>query len=898
MSRPGRLLRVATLSLFRNGQRSSLTMAGVFVSIFVIVASLAALQVEGRAQVQRALLQLPWHLVGFTTGSDFDDLQERIGAEDAVFRTELVASSTIPVTLSGMAGNASLILNFVRPEFSLVADRFGVKGSSFGSSGIVLDRSASALGIRAGDTAAVSRTYIELNATGDLIERHVFLNVTVTAFFEVLEPSLFGALGGVMHAFAGFQSLDLMFSDLDIEPGGLDLRAFVELGLSAIVDPFDAKHTATELGRVKRNLEIATVGYGATFTFFEWDGLSLTSILARHYDEQVKGRMTTIALTLPLVALGVYASFLAATAAMGARLPEFAAFVSRGLSRRGLVSMQIVEAAMMGGIAGVFASLLGVLVVLFLYAVRIPPGLLEPTFAVIGVGALLGGVLLALSTASIIRRFVNLTSVEMIRGDARRAPVNPPSVLVNLLFLGFALSLLVLFVVLPSAGSQLPSVSGFFGSDVLASFLPYVPILMMLFVVRLALFHSDSVTRFLIRPFMWVTGELREIMAAMASHDLRKSERIVVVLALATALIVFTSVSLASFENYQIRILPRAVVGSDIRIVLQQENDTFATQVSSFPEVASVCAGKWFPGHEATLATFDERLYVACVGNVENYFDERSNVAAQLPDLRPGEAFVSTRFVELVGVTIGSEVVVRLTNLTGSIVPVRLRIVGIVKALPGLETPSDGNQVDRLGSESMVYVRADVISEPRNLLARGAYLLVKLRPGILAHGVVERIESIMPPDALVVSRSDLSESLARDSAYAGRASLLKSQATITAIGGSAGVGIIIGLTAFQRRHDFRALVSRGTTRGRVASLGIAATAPLIVAGGLLGLLAGMLGTMVHFIILEGAWPGALAPAVFLTPAVLAPAGILTAAIVVVTILIYVIEVRAMPQARF
>lgn len=839
--------------------------AGVFVAVLAIAFEVTILQLQTRSQVEDALGELPWHLVGFGTGSEYATLLDEVSAHQFVKDAEVVGTSTVPVTLVTSGSNTTLILNFVRDEFLASSSKFGILGLQTDSVGISVPQSLrESLGLVEGGQVSLLRTYFESDRNGTVVERRAWFNATISGFFEVSDSSAFRSGFGSDNAFLDFKSLDLALAALDLPLQGLDLKVYVELVVPSVVDPFDASLTSDNLDRVRRALEISTLQFGTSFVPFVRGGTDVSSILQRHYAELATNRLTTLALVLPLVVLGVYASFLGSEIVVRSRVPENATVLSRGLSRRGLFWVSLAETTLQGGIAG----LLGFVVASLLVASFSGIGTLTTSVSVeslagfdstgMAIFPFLGIALLLVAVVIPVNRLRGHPIAGMLRGVEPLEPVRRRSGLLDGLAISLATFVLLLALVFPSLGLRTPSVARFLGSDFLAAFLPYAPVLLAVSLVRLALLDAQRPIMFFSRPFERFAGPLREVMRAMLRQDAARTAQVATVGALALALAIFASVGFVSMQAYQDNLV-KAFVGSDIRIYSPSLDDDLVSQVLSHPSIAAACKGSWYLGQEAIVVSLDPQQYLNCVGSVDPYFDAQSKISAEAQRLQAGEAYVNLPLARSLDVARDSDVGIRLVNSTGSHVLLSLHVVGTVKALPGLEPIAYGDQIEEMGSEPMVYVSSSSVPNSTDLSKRADYLLVRVGRGNDASAVVEDLGILMPRGSVVLSASGLRESLASDPFFRGRASLLSSQVFLAVLVGGIETVLMIHLVFLTRTRDSSAIVARGATRGAVARMSLLATLSLLLAITIFGFLGGALASAVHFEILRVNWASALAP---------------------------------------
>ncbi len=301
-----RLVSLAARQVARNARPSILVIMGVLLALLLASSEFLVVQEVSRSQVESALRQLPWHLVGFGNGAEYGAYLNAITAVSSVSVAEIVGTSPIPVFVSLGRTNLTAVLDFVRPQFAEFNQSFGITGSLPPTNGSVALPKALAMefNLSQGTSVSLWRTYYEVNqTTGSIVERRSWYNTTVSTFFEISDSTVFPSSPGFDHVFLHFDSASWILPALALSPAGLELKAYIRLTIASIVDPLDEAITSRNLDRTKRSLEISTLAFGASFAFFQTNGVSVPVILQRHYSELLKDRLTILSVSLPLIGL-------------------------------------------------------------------------------------------------------------------------------------------------------------------------------------------------------------------------------------------------------------------------------------------------------------------------------------------------------------------------------------------------------------------------------------------------------------------------------------------------------------------------------------------------------------------------------------------------------------------
>ncbi len=860
------MIRLAAADVAHNRRRSLIVAAGVVLAVTLVVAELDGIENLARFQVEAALGALPWHMIGFGNGVQYGLYLADISSVPSVAGAEVVGTSSIPAFMNLGMANLTASLNFVRPEFQRVSGTFGLAEWVQPRNGTVALPESVALdfNLAQGDPVSLWRSYYEYNqSSGTSTERRAWYNTTVSAFFRFGESSEFPAGSGSVAAFLLFDSAPSVLSALALIPEALDLRAYVKLTMTSLVDPFDEAATFQALDRTKRSLELATAVFSSSFAFFNSEGLSVPVILQRHYSELAKDRLTILALSLPLVGLGTYASSVAVSMATENRLPEVGMLVARGASRRDWLLVVLAEALFLGVTSGLLAAIFGKVVagVTFsgapLVGSQVSQGISVDSWG-IAAALVLGAFLLFVATAKSMSRFAKVPITEMIRESTRGSALEDPRAgLLDYIALSVAVLVVLLSWGFPSIGFESPSMARFLGGDLVAALVPYAPILLVLMLIRMGALASGRSFQVASRLFEGLVGRLRVVMRSMLSQDLRKSTTAAGVVSLAFALVVFSSVNFSSIDTYEDRLVD-AAVGSDIRVVLPVPNASFSSQVEGLASVANVCRGYWYPAAEGTVATFNSSSYLDCVGEFDPYFDEQSSVSSGIASSSASDAYVNVRLSETIGAGRGSSATIRIINSTGGYVLSRLSIRGVVKAMPGLETTPDPEQI---GSSPMIYVDNQALSGVVQLTPAAQYMLVKLRPGVDVGSTAATLRETGPPDAVVSDIVSTREAVREDPFLIGQNALLLSQVLLSVAVGGAGAGLVMQLFFLTREQDCAIVVARGASRRSVARMSFVSNLPLLLLGILIGTVGGIIASLVHFETLASTWPAALPPAV-------------------------------------
>jgi len=545
-----------------------------------------------------------------------------------------------------------------------------------------------------------------------------------------------------------------------------------------------------------------------------------------------------LALSVPVLALGIYLSVVGVDLGMTERRREAGILKSRGASNKQVFGSLIVEASVLGAISGIAGLLLGALVSRFLLGAVASSGgeaVTEVTDFVTSTTTVILCILfgIALMLSSSYGPFKRVSETDVARALRHYSPTATQleywaggDILLLIVSLWSVVTILL--------GSEWPGHLGLsWIAQVIAdavflagiAMLPLLPFMLSLSLVRLLTRGSSR----LYSKFAWFvkpwTKDLHYLVDRNIVRNPRRASNLCVIISLALAFGLFISVSMESTMSYE-REKVRFEVGSDIKLnaSLPESVTLSAIDVSRLDGIAAL------PGVEHAVTYSQLVLDFNVAGELHYASGVVLNTTGYLETVRPsgfyfigggseqlkelgnrGNVLLSKDFADRIGVQVGNTMpmvvlahaVFERWNVT---------VVGLMKGLPGLPN------VDAIVDTNTLTFASD---EDLTGLYHNYGAFIDVAGGTDPHKVADAAVRLSERMNLTCSPTILQnrlDALNREPTFASLANFLYMEYVLSILIMTVGVGLLIFVSVYDRENELACIMARGASGGQLRKI--------------------------------------------------------------------------------
>lgn len=567
-----------------------------------------------------------------------------------------------------------------------------------------------------------------------------------------------------------------------------------------------------------------------------------------------------LALSVPVLALGIYLSMVGVDLGMTERRREAGILKSRGASNRQVFGSLIVEASVLGVISGIAGLLLGALVSRFLLGAVAASGgeaMTEVTDFVTSTNTVILCILfgIALMLFSSYGPFKRVSQTDVARALHHYSPTATqleywavPDILLLIVSIWSVVTILL--------GSEWPaSLRLSWIAQVIAdavfltgiAMLPLLPFMLSLGLVRLLTRGSSrlySKFAWLVKPW---TKDLHYLVDRNIVRNPRRASNLCVIIALALAFGLFISISMESTMNYE-REQVRFEVGSDIKLnaSLPESAIQSAIDLSKLDGIAAL------PGVEHAVTYSQLVLNFKVAGELHLAPSAVMNTTGYLETVRPsdfyfigggseqleelsnrGNVLLSKDFADRTGTRVGDTI--PMVVLSHAIfIRSNVTVIGLMKGMPGL------SDVDAIMDPSTLTFASD-----ENLTGLfydyGAF--VNVATGMDSHKVAEAAVGFSERMNLTCSSTilqDRLDALSREPTFASLANFLYMEYALSIVIMTIGVGLLIFVSVYDRENELACILARGASGGQLRKILMGESMSLMILGLVVGASVGIL----------------------------------------------------------
>jgi len=894
-------LRFSLESILRNWKRSVYAIVGIVIALSLIAGSWIAVDSSGIGLMRAVVNEVPVDFIGssYSLGSASDAMRdtssavaalESVGSVDTAVSFISVSSPSYMNSSGGVyldegGRNFSGTLVFLSNSSEHLLDSFKIVGELPGPGTVAIPKDvADSLDVQIGDNVTCSFVRVRIIGYpgGNITYRNVtYYNVTYPISsiwtqqgFENPDKYWFGSpvvnkgesgiwlrlcYNPVIFNLEDYAILGFNRSGFDL-PYTVDWSYFIWIDRGQVVNPANLPASIDELRFIQQQLAKKMRSFSVTI----YDSELISPL--KSFDNELQGRKPLfLALSLPVLALGVYLSVVGVDLGVSEHSREAAILKSRGASNRQVFQSLIVEASVLGVISGIAGLLLGVLMSRLMLGAGIASQggtLTEATDFLISSGTvilciLVGVALMLLSSYTPFKRISATAVSESLHEYSPTLTQSGYLARIDIMLL----SLCALGVVTAYLGFDWPSRQGFSwiaellvtSLFVAGTVLFYVlPFLLSLSLVRLLTRGSTK----LYSKFTWLvkpwTGDMHYLVNRNIVRNPRRASNLCSVIALALAFGLFISVTMESTIDYE-REKVHFEVGSDIKLdtVSLGPSALLATRTSMVDDVVALPGVEHAAGYSQLVMNLESSRMTSMVALNPNdyletvrpsdffFIDGGSELIEELSD--NGTVLLTKDYADRNGLLVGDVLPTLVTYQLGSgdnveyfNVQFEVVVAGLVKSLPGLDGIDTVIDLD-----SLSFIPEEGLTALFTINGVFIDVAASADPHVVANDATELLESLNLTCTSTILQDQL-DALDRDPYYASLVGFLHMEYALSIVIMTVGVGLLVFVAVRDREKELACIMARGSSGGQIRKILMGESITLMALGLVVGAGVGML----------------------------------------------------------
>jgi len=864
------LLRYAATNVLRGRRRTLSAIMGVLLAVTFIAGTFIAIDSSTRATLDGLLAGQPVDILfsGPVANTNATQVRQAVegvpGVDDVAmlsysYITE-INSFAVPDPIGvQVVGVEPDHLPIILKDMTITAGSFALPRGSVALSTDL----ASALTASVGTN--VSFQFTSFGQGGNRTVTRV--NVTVAALFDGVSPDsgLYLQPPALVHV----RDVDWYAQQLSI-PYASELYGEVRVNRAGLIDPYDLPGSQRNLARLSRQVDEALAPFGARVNndFLSNSFSSFAGLIAIQ-------RIIYLALSFPVVLLGVYLGAIGVDLSHAERRRELAVLKTRGATRRQLLGVLLLEAALGGMIASIVGLVAGLALSRLLLNVVNPFGstsatrydLLALSPSTVATVIVLSVIFMAGTSYRSARRTASLPIVETLRyyapGETRIH--YRPTLDVCLVVLSIVTYGMVLY-----AQANRDDFVTFLIGTLFFVILPFTPVFLIVGTTRLLTRSTGRVYEWTSRACKPFAKNLYYVISRNLQRNPRRSANVAVIIALGLAFGMFILVTFSSQLAYQERQV-RASIGADIAIDNPPFDPMFAANLSLLPEVAVATQVRTLYAQPqygfASVYALDPATFFSVTNPESWYFRAIGVDEARQVLVTPGHVLVTEAYLENAFLEIGDRLRLEAFVRTGSgepqMVVVNTTIGGTVRGLPGTDLFTFGIPTAIYGS--LETLGPLIGTEPFSGTGSDRYL-VDLRAGADWRTAEAGILDLGASGVRIADEQV--EALRSNPVFRALFGFMELEMAFMVVILTAGLGLILYAATLERDVELAAIRARGASGWQTVGLLVGEASSIMLIGLAVG--AGI-GTFAAYLstTLVAAGPGgsgeSLIPLVFMIP---------------------------------
>jgi ABC-type lipoprotein release transport system permease subunit len=638
---------------------------------------------------------------------------------------------------------------------------------------------------------------------------------------------------------------------------------FVKIDRDRVIDPLSRDVTDFSLIKFASRINsISAINYGILLENI------ITTPLESYYNWYDGYRMEMLAYSVPVIAVGLYLGIVGIDLSLGQKRRVFGILKSRGASDKQIFFSLLFESMILGVIAGVIGLILGVFVSrTFL---TIIPGSrnvasnvdffklnISPSSIIMAMMlAVFLMIFAAIKPAKRISRASTIESVHRFSVEGQKKDYKPT---LDIILVSFAI--LAYIVVAEVNLNQLdPARYGIIVVILLVIlfivsiiWLPFSPFILMFSTTRLLTRGTNKVYMFFSKAVKPFAGELWYVIHKNMTRNPKRVSMVSIIIALALGFGIFMTTMIGTTMHGE-ELEAKAWIGSDIFVSTYLDDETFFNDLKNIDGVSDVVPVYPVYGNlleadeynERIITLFDSKEYRDHV-DVDDYFFVKGNPKDALADLSDGNSVIlGEGIAQKYSMDMGS--LVKVSDLSdskgwdpqGNDLELKtniFKVVGIVRALPGLEIFSDHTQT--IWGEG-IYIDFSALKTPVSPTNGGWVFLVDVEKGVDSKIVENAIEENFSTKSIEIQNLDSTlDDLQNEMPSNSILYIMLVNVSFMIIIITVGLGLILFIAISERKNEFATMMARGAEAKQIAVLILGEALSITLVGAVVGISTGL-----------------------------------------------------------
>ncbi len=666
----------------------------------------------------------------------------------------------------------------------------------------------------------------------------------------------------------GPADLDALVSSM--EEGNFSFQTYTEVFIkierSKVIDPFSSDSTTLAMRKLTTRINsIAVVEHGILVQS------QIVEPLDSYYEWFEGYRLEMLAYSLPVVAVGFYLGLVGIDLSLGQKRMVFGIIKSRGANEKQIFLSLLLEALILGVIAGLVGLVLGVFVSrIFL---NIIPGSRDIAAGsdFFSLNISLGSILIAMFFAVALmffaalkpaKRISQIPVIESMHHHFETAEERHYRPTLDIALIFFAVMAYIIVAELnfseldPARYGVIVTMLLVFLYIISIIWLPFSPIILMFSLTRLLTRGTDKVYMFFSRAVKPFAGELWYVIHKNMSRNPKRVSMVSIIIALALGFGIFMTAMIGTTMHGK-ELEERAKIGSDLHVATYKENQSFENDLADIPGVEGVVPvygiyGKVLGGEEfieRSIILFSASDYLDHVDFDDYYFVKGSSKNA-LKSVAEGNAvIIGESIANTYSLDVGNPVRIQELHLKGPWSPSNnielksstLIVAGVVRALPGLEISEFGDHYWGGG----IYMDFNALNTSISDVDEGWRFLVDVKKDYNSKEVEEAIwsnfstelgtEGVIEIKNLQTTLDNLRNDIPSNSVLYIMIINIGFMIIIITIG----LGLILFISIRERRNEFATMMARGAESKHISVLIVGEALSITLVGATVGVFAGL-----------------------------------------------------------
>jgi ABC-type lipoprotein release transport system permease subunit len=644
---------------------------------------------------------------------------------------------------------------------------------------------------------------------------------------------------------------------------GIRSELFVKMDRDKIIDPLSKD--AADLAMLKLTSRVNSI------SSLRYD-LVVQSILdeplENYYEWLERYRFELIAYSIPVIAVGFYLGIVGIDLATGQKRRTIGILKSRGANENQIFTSLLLEATVLGVIAGIIGLFLGFFVSRIF--ISIIPGSrnlasgsdflsFNISLASIIWAMILAIILMLFASYKPAKRISQTPVVESLHQHSKATEDKKYKPHLDIFLVFFAVFAYIILAEInfndldPARIGLIVTILLIVAYLVSLIWLPISPIVLMFSSTRLLTRGTSKIYRFfskVVKPF---AGELWYLISKNMTRNSKRVSRVSIIIALAIGFGIFMTSMIGTTINGD-ELEKRAIIGSDLRITPFEENYTFEESLKTIQgvdEVILVCKvrGLVLGGDDygiQRISLFNASEYQKHVEVMDHYFVEGSLKSALTMMSTENAIIVGDRIARTYSLSIGSIVQIEELRLDTESAgpfykPVELKnnafkVAGIVRAMPGLELTEFGDYFWGSG----IYMDFHILESSFSELEYGWHFLVDVKDDVDSSEVENSISTNFSSSIIEIENLDTTlDGIRNDISSNSVIFIMLINIGFMIIIITVGLGLILFISINERKNELATMMARGAEGKHLSVLIIGEAFSITLVGAFVGLTTGL-----------------------------------------------------------